>query len=104
MILLLGFGLCLSIAVFITWLFQRSWKSVITIPPEWKEGDGEIDVIGHPSHVDYGPSEHWPECTKAHPWDHKTLPIMHVDGDFIDDSNMLHCPNCGHTWSIGPDI
>jgi hypothetical protein len=43
-------------------------------------------------------------CTKDHPWDRKTLPIIHMDADFIDDENLLKCPNCGHCWSLGPDI
>lgn len=45
-------------------------------------------------------------CTKETPWDKKTKPVLHVDGDFVDMpfmDNILHCPNCGHTWSIGPD-
>lgn len=43
-------------------------------------------------------------CTKDSPWDKKTLPVIHVDADFVDDSNFLKCPNCGHSWSLGPDV
>jgi len=43
-------------------------------------------------------------CTKEHHWDKKTLPVIHVDADFVDDTNLLNCPNCGHTWSLGPDV
>lgn len=43
-------------------------------------------------------------CTKEQPWDRKTLPIIHVDGDFVGDTDALKCPNCGHIWSLGPDV
>jgi hypothetical protein len=43
-------------------------------------------------------------CTKEKPWDKKTLPVLHVDGDFLDDLEILHCPNCDHYWSLGPDL
>jgi DNA-directed RNA polymerase subunit M/transcription elongation factor TFIIS len=45
-------------------------------------------------------------CTKDHPWDKKTLPVIHVDAKFTDDDmgRFLHCPNCGHLWDIGPDL
>lgn len=44
-------------------------------------------------------------CTKDSPWDKKTIPVHHVDGDFLGDSDrLLHCPNCGHNWDIGPDV
>ena len=44
------------------------------------------------------------QCTKENPWDKKTLPVLHVDGDFVGDTDWLHCPNCGHSWSMGPDV
>lgn len=44
-------------------------------------------------------------CTKESPWDKKEARVHHVDGDFFDDSDrLLHCPNCGHSWDIGPDV
>jgi hypothetical protein len=43
-------------------------------------------------------------CTKENPWDNRSLPVLHIDGDFVDDTNILVCPNCGHSWSLGPDI
>jgi transcription elongation factor Elf1 len=45
-------------------------------------------------------------CTKDSPWDKKTIPVHHVDGDFTDDDfgRFLSCPNCGHNWDIGPDV
>ena len=44
-------------------------------------------------------------CTKEHPWDKKTLPVMHVNADYVDDeTELLGCPNCGYTWSLGPDV
>lgn len=43
-------------------------------------------------------------CTKEAPWDKRTLPVLHVDADFFEDSDLLVCPNCGHSWSIGPDV
>lgn len=46
----------------------------------------------------------WPECAPEKPWDKKTMPILHVEGDFVGDTEMLQCPVCGHTWSLGPDI
>lgn len=44
-------------------------------------------------------------CTKDRPWDKKTLPVHHVDADYInDETETLRCPNCGHLWSLGPDV
>ena len=43
-------------------------------------------------------------CTKGAPWDKKTLPVTHADAKFVDDSGLLECPNCGHCWSLGPDV
>jgi hypothetical protein len=43
-------------------------------------------------------------CTKDRPWDGKTLPVMHVDADFMDDTGTFKCPNCGYIWSLGPDV
>ena len=43
-------------------------------------------------------------CTKEHPWDKKTLPVTHSEADFVDDTDMLACPNCGYNWSLGPDV
>jgi uncharacterized protein YbaR (Trm112 family) len=45
-------------------------------------------------------------CTKETPWDKKTLPVLHVDAKFSEDSDsdILVCPNCGHAWSLGPDV
>jgi hypothetical protein len=44
-------------------------------------------------------------CTKGHPWDKKTLPVIHMDADYInDETETLSCPNCRHIWSLGPDI
>ena len=44
-------------------------------------------------------------CTKERPWSGKTLPVLHVDADFLDDSDrFLSCPNCGYNWDIGPDV
>jgi hypothetical protein len=44
------------------------------------------------------------KCTKEQPWDGKTLPVLHVEADFIDDSNTLLCPVCKYCWSLGPDV
>lgn len=39
-------------------------------------------------------------CTKAHPWDKATVPVLHVDAQFVDDTGLMECPNCGHIWSV----
>jgi hypothetical protein len=45
-------------------------------------------------------------CTKEAPWDKKTTPVLHVDAKFSEDSDsdILVCPNCGYSWSLGPDV
>ena len=43
-------------------------------------------------------------CTKEHPWDNKTLPVVHDDAKFVDDTQLLLCPICGYCWSLGPDV
>ncbi len=44
------------------------------------------------------------KCTKERPWSGKTLPVMHVDADLVDDNRIFGCPNCGYHWDIGPDV
>lgn len=44
------------------------------------------------------------DCTKERPWNGRTLPVMHVDADLVDDNRIFGCPNCGYHWDIGPDV
>lgn len=37
-------------------------------------------------------------CTKEHPWDKATVPVLHVDARFVGDTELMECPNCGNTW------
>jgi len=39
-------------------------------------------------------------CTKDVPWDGMTLPVEHVDACFIDDTELIECPNCKYCWSM----
>jgi hypothetical protein len=106
---LVGISL-VGLIIVIVALFCLRRSSTITLPPEWLESDGDIEVVGRPTKPDvgdrhFGPSNTWPKCTKESPWDGRTLPVMHVDGDFLEDFNdLLRCPNCGYQWSIGPDV
>lgn len=43
-------------------------------------------------------------CTKERPWSGKTVPVMHMDADLVDDNRIYSCPNCGYIWDIGPDV
>jgi hypothetical protein len=51
-------------------------------------------------------NEYAARCTKEAPWDKKTTPVLHVDAKFSEDSDsdILVCPNCGYSWSLGPDV
>lgn len=86
---------------------ERYRKALEEILKEAEEGAGPsgriIDIVrkalGDP----------WPpetRCTKETPWDKKTLPVLHVDAKFSDDSDsdIFVCPNCGYSWSLGPDV
>jgi hypothetical protein len=95
MILFIGIIFLLLAAVGL--YLRLSKRHILRLPPEWLEGDGDIEVIGR--------NKTQTKCTKDLPWDGKTLPVLHVDADFLEDFNdLLRCPNCGHQWSIGPDV
>jgi hypothetical protein len=52
----------------------------------------------------YASKDYKAVCTKETPWDKKTEPVLHVEGNFDDDTEILRCPVCGHNWSLGPDV
>jgi len=45
-------------------------------------------------------------CTKETPWDGKTIPVLHKEGDFGDWplENWIICPVCNGQFYLGPDV
>jgi hypothetical protein len=52
----------------------------------------QLGTLEHPNQV---------RCTKATPWDGKTLPVLHEDAEFFGETSILVCPHCDLSWDVG---